>query len=244
MCGSQRSTVSSLVPPHCNVLRQRLSPSLKFTESANWLEVLAQEYTCNDSHIMASFLGGVYGIHIWVLVSIQQTLDQLGHLSRPQTPFRRLVIPHNKLLSASQKLSNLFPFSTGFQNLEVSSPLGSVYVYPAVITKVSQRMVPISGDNYAPCLRSSKSTWKQALAWYFPISFCCFKGTALLKPGALFAGICYKVKEQRNEITLSLAYLIMAELPLCGCHSFCKVESWETRRVQRLPQFFKRKTQL
>lgn len=73
MCGSQRSTASSLVPLHPNVLRQRLSLSLKFTESANWLEVLAQEFTCNDRHIMASFLGG---IHIWVLVSTQQTLDQ------------------------------------------------------------------------------------------------------------------------------------------------------------------------
>lgn len=155
MCGSQRSTASSLVPLHPNVLRQRLSLSLKFTESANWLEVLAQEFTCNDRHIMASFLGR---IHIWVLVSTQQTLDQLGHLSRPQTPFRRLVIPHNRLLSGLQKLSNLFPFSTGFQNLQVSSPLGSVYVYPAVTTKASQRTVPISGDNHAPCLRSSKST--------------------------------------------------------------------------------------
>lgn len=183
MCRSQRS---SLVPPHCNVLRQELSLSLKFTESANWLEVLAQEHTCNDRHIMASFLGGVYGIHIWVLVPTQQTLDQLGHLSRPQTPFRRLIKLHNRLLSGLQKLSNLFPFSTGFQNLQVSSPLGSVYVYPAVTTKASQRMVPISGDNYVPCLRSSKSTWKQALACYFPISFCCFKDTALLKPGAPF----------------------------------------------------------
>lgn len=89
-------------------------------------------------------------------------------------------------------------------------------------------MVPVSGDNYAPSLTSSKSTRKQAFGWYFPISFCCFKDIALLRPGALFSGICYKVKEQRNEITLSLAYLIMAELPLGGRHSFWKVELWET----------------
>lgn len=158
MCGSQRSTASSLVPLHCNVLRQELSLSLKFTESANWLEGLTREHTCNDRHIMASFLGGVYGIHIWILMPTQQTHDQLGHLSRPQTPFRRLIILYNRLLSGSQKLSNLFTFFTGFQNLQVSSPLGSVYVYPAVTTKASQCMVPISGDNYAPCLRSSKST--------------------------------------------------------------------------------------
>lgn len=197
MCGSQRSTLSSLVPLHCNVLRQGPSLSLKFTESANWLEVPAQEHTCNHRRIMASFLGGSWDPYLGSHAYSANTWPARPSLKAPDSISKTHYTSQQTAVWIAKTFNSIYILHW-FPECAGELPFGECLCLSCGYNQSQSVHGPNLWRQLCPMFEKQEIHLKQPLEWYFPISLCCFRDTVLLKPGALFAGICYKVKEQRN----------------------------------------------